>query len=268
MSKRINLDEIRAVGFDLDGVVYFGNKLAVGAKRIINDLRGCGYKVFFITNNSSKTRKEISMKLKDLGVEAEVGDIFTSGHACAVFLSDLRKKAKIFVLGSVGLKKLLMQMGLNLVNGSKCDFLVVGYDSKFNYKKACFGLRVIQAGAKFIACNLDRNFPGDNGRIFPGCGAIVAFMAEASGREPDFVIGKPNDYILELAVRKFNLKPKEVMVIGDSLETDISMANKFGSPSVLVNASDKPRIKRISIEPSFNITSLMELKKILKLDRQ
>lgn len=267
MNKRINLDEIKAVGFDLDGVVYFGSKLAAGAKKIIDELRGYGYKVFFITNNSSKTREEISIKLKGLGIEVEVMDIFTSGYACATFLSNLKKKAKIFVLGSVGLKKLLSQRGLNLVTDSECNYLVVGYDAKFDYNKACFGLRAIQNGAKFIVCNLDRNFPGDNGRIFPGCGAIVAFMAVALGRGPDFVIGKPNTYILELAASKFYLKPKEIIFVGDSLETDISMANKFGSPSVLVNVSGKPKVRNISAKPNFNISSLMELKNIFRLNR-
>lgn len=267
MNKRICLNKIRAVGFDLDGVIYFGNKLAAGAKKIINELRAYGYRVFFITNNSSRTREEISIKLKGLGIEVAAKDIFTSGYACAIFLSKLSKKTKIFVLGSTGLKKLLLQMGLNLVVRPECDYLVVGYDAKFDYRKACFGLQAIQNGAKFIACNLDHNFPGDNGRIFPGCGAIVAFMTEASGRCPDFVIGKPKTYILELAASKFFLKPKEIMFIGDSLETDIAMASKFGSPSVLVSVSDKPRVGKILIKPSFNVTSLRELKNMFRLDR-
>ena len=170
------------------------------------------------------------------------------------------------MLGSSGLKKLFLQMGLNLVNDPKCDFLVVGYDVKFDYKKACFGLKAIQDGAKFIACNLDSNFPADNGRVLPGCGAIVAFMAEASGRGPDFVIGKPNVYMLKLAAEKFYLKQKEIICIGDSLETDISMANKFGSPSVLIGVDSKPKAGKMSAKPSFNITSLVELKNIFKID--
>lgn len=236
MAKKLKLAEIKAVGFDLDGVVCFGNRLAAGAKKVIYGLRNFGYKVFFITNNSSKTREEISIKLKDLGIKAEAEDIFTSGYACALFLSKFKKKVKISILGSMGLKKMFLQLGLDLVVEPKCDFLVVGYDAKFNYEKICFGLRAIDNGAKFIACNLDRNFPGNNGEVFPGCGAMIVAIAVASGRNPDFSIGKPNTYMLELAAKQFNLRPKEIIFIGDSLETDISMANKFGSLSVLVNA--------------------------------
>ena len=268
MSKKSKLSGIKAVGFDLDGVVYFGNKLATGAKKIIYELRQAGYRVFFITNNSSKTREEISMKLLNLDIEAKTEDILTSGYACALFLSKFKKKTRTLILGSDGLKKMFRQMGLDLTAEPKCDFLVVGYDAKFSYEKICLGLWAINKGAKFIACNLDSNFPGNKGKVFPGCGAMIAAITAASGKNPDFLIGKPDTYMLKLTAKRLNLRPEEIFFVGDSVETDISMADKFGSLSVLVNVNKQLRRKRISVRPSFSRSSLLELRTILRLSRQ
>ncbi|MFA5276457.1 MAG: HAD-IIA family hydrolase [Candidatus Omnitrophota bacterium] len=264
MAKKIDIKSIKAVGFDLDGVVYFGKKLAPGVRKVIHELRSRGLRIFYITNNSSKTREEIRAKLSALGIAAGAEEIFTSGYACASFLNKLKKRIRVFVLGSRGLKKVFLQEGLDLSGNIKCDYLAVGFDPKFNYDKLTLGLRVIKSGARFIACNLDRTFPGDSGKLFPGCGAIVAALASASGRNPDFIIGKPSTYMLELVSGKFSLKAKEIIFIGDSLETDIPMANKFGSLSVLI-ARNKPVNLNKIMKPAFTISSLYGLIRLLRI---
>jgi len=259
-----NLSRIKAVGFDLDGVVYFGSKAASGAVEIIRALRSRGYTVFFMTNNSARTREEIASKLNSLGIAARKDDIFTSGSTCAAFLARFRH-SRILVLGSDGLKKEFLRLGLKIVSRPKCDFLVMGYDSKFDYAKIALGLAALQGRAKFIACNLDRNFPGENGRLFPACAAMVGAVAAASGRDPDLVIGKPATYMLKLVAQKFSLKPKEIVFVGDNLETDIAMANRFGSFSVLVEVPQSLRVKGVLVKPNIKISSLSGLKKILRL---
>ncbi|GAJ16940.1 unnamed protein product, partial [marine sediment metagenome] len=56
---------------------------------------------------------------------------------------------------------------MNLVKGSPCDFLVVGYDCRFTYEKICAGLDAILRGAKFIVCNRESNFPIEDGHVLP-----------------------------------------------------------------------------------------------------
>ena len=53
------MDNIRAVLFDLDGTIYYGSKLIPGADRVVNKYRQEGKKIFFMTNNSTKSRKQI-----------------------------------------------------------------------------------------------------------------------------------------------------------------------------------------------------------------
>ena len=61
----------RAFFFDLDGCVYFGRKLADRADDLIGLLRGQGYRIGFITNNSRENAAEIRDKLARMGLRLE-----------------------------------------------------------------------------------------------------------------------------------------------------------------------------------------------------
>ena len=90
-------------------------------------------------------------------------------------------------------------------------------------------------GGKFIACNQDRTFPVAENKFMPACGAMVGAITSALNREPDFIVGKPNIYILTKIERAFNVAHDEIIVVGDSFESDIMMAY---STAVLVNSNN------------------------------
>ncbi|MBM3313129.1 hypothetical protein FJY70_00890, partial [candidate division WOR-3 bacterium] len=54
---------IRAVALDLDGVVYSGEKALPGAVAAVGRLRQMGLQVWFVTNNSARSRAAIAAKL-------------------------------------------------------------------------------------------------------------------------------------------------------------------------------------------------------------
>lgn len=262
----INFSNIKAVGIDLDGVVYFGNNPAHGAVRTIEAIHNMGLKVFFITNNSIKTRTEIVKKLSNIGIKSTLDEIFSSGYATAVLLNRLNCKSKInvCVIGTNGLKEELSQVELNLVEDAPCDFLVVGYDREFTYKKISIALDVLLSGAKFIACNRVPNFPVEKGHLLPGCGAMVAAIEAASGRKPDYIVGKPNTFLLKLIAQKNGFKAGEILILGDVPESDIVMANRFGSPSVLVNKMDFPNLIGDK-KPTLSVNSLADILRLLQV---
>ena len=55
-------------------------------------------------------------------------------------------------------------------------------------------------------------------------------------------MGKPDTTFLEIIAAETSLQVDEILVVGDSLESDIAMSNRFGSPSVFVMADsvDQP----------------------------
>jgi len=259
----INFQNLKAVAVDLDGVIYLGSKIIDGSRETIEEFRKIGLKVFFVTNNSAKTRKELIEKLLSLGVDCSLNEVITSGYMAAIFLERLAKKSKVLVVGSESLKREFSILNLEVVEDAPCDFLVVGYDCEFDYQKICKGLEALLGGAKFLACNRVANFPIGGGKLLPGCGPMVAAIAAASQKEPDYILGKPNTFMLELITANNSIKPEEILMIGDELEFDIAMANNFGSASVLVSQECLLNSQRGGIKPQLVVKSLKEFKECI-----
>lgn len=235
--------QARAIALDLDGVVYQGTQALPGAIAAVGLLRRLGFKVYFVTNNSGKTRAEVTAKLARMGISADQNKVLTSGYAAAVLVSRLMReeKRRAFVIGSDGLKFEVTQAGAEVVTTPPCDFLVVGLDTGFTYEKIGAALDALLGGALFIACNLDPVFPAEGGRLFPGCGPEIAAIELASGRKPDHIAGKPDTFLLEMLATNGTVQPHEILVIGDSPESDIAMANRYGALSALVVRSNDAR---------------------------
>lgn len=97
------MDDIRAVMMDLDGTVYEGDNLVDGSYNVIRWFRERNIKVFYSTNNSEKSRKEVCEKLQRLGIPCHREDVVSSGFASAAHTKRSGLKA-VFVCGTDGLK--------------------------------------------------------------------------------------------------------------------------------------------------------------------
>ena len=100
-----NLQNIKCFLLDMDGTIYLGNELIDGAKEFLKTLRDKNIKYIFLTNNSSKNKDKYVEKLNKLGIEANREDIFTSGEATTIYLSNIKKNAKVFLLGTKDLEE-------------------------------------------------------------------------------------------------------------------------------------------------------------------
>ena len=54
----------------------------------------------------------------------------------------------------------------------------------------------------------------------------------------DYTIGKPNTLMLEITAELLGQQASEMLMVGDTYESDILMANKFGCPSVLIGTRE------------------------------
>lgn len=236
--------------FDMDGVLYLGLKPIKGAKETIEYARKNKLEVSFLTNNATRSRKTLAQKLNQIGIEAHPKEIMCSSYAAAHYVSKLNPKPKTaYIIGESGLKKELQNKKISLLNENQCknklaDIFVIGLDRKLTYQKLEIAFNHIMAGKKFIACNLDHHYPWTNG-FKPGGGCAIAALSFATGeftktankissiklREPDFVVGKPNTYMLDLLLK--NKSPKNTALIGDRLDMDIELANKKKLYSIL-----------------------------------
>ncbi|MEK7949787.1 HAD-IIA family hydrolase [Luteolibacter sp. Y139] len=238
------------VGFllDMDGVIYRGSRLIPGASDFINRLRNHGIPFRFLTNNSQRARRDVALKLHRLGIEASENEVFTCAMATARFLASQKPNGTAYVIGEHGLAAALHRNGLTVVDDDP-DFVVVGEGRTMTFEMIERGVRLVEKGARLIATNPDPNCPTDQGTR-PGCGAIVAMIERATGVEA-FSVGKPSPVMMRAARKEMGLRTDEVIMVGDTMETDILGAVQMGYRSVLVLSGGTCRkdLKKFAYEP-------------------
>ena len=215
---------------DLDGTTYIGDSIISGAAMFIECLRIIGKRHLFLTNNSSESAQTYVEKLRRLGIGAQDGGVLTSGDATAMYLADAGY-TKLFVLGTPSFEMELNEHGF-LLTSERPDCVVLGFDKTLNYRKLEIATLLIRGGVPFVATHPDKVCPTEQGYI-PDCGAMAAMLSAATDVEP-LVIGKPHPLMVQMALKRLNLKPENVVIIGDRLYTDIRMGRDAGIITVLV----------------------------------
>lgn len=251
--------------FDLDGVIYRGNQPLPGAVETVRRLQELGRTLYFLTNNSSRTRQQYAQKLQTLGIPAEPEQFLTSAWGSARYLQLRAPHARLFVVGEIGLKQELLAAGLSLVQnpeGAQVDWVVVGLDREFTYEKLAQAQRAILNGARFLATNRDATFPAEDGHLLPGAGALVAALQTATGVEP-LLIGKPETWMLQPLLENLKVPPGEMLLIGDRLDTDVTLGKRLGIPTALVltGVTQEEALQNLPSDqmPDYVLSTLSEL---------
>jgi 4-nitrophenyl phosphatase len=259
-------EAFKAYIFDLDGVIYRGDELQLGAAETIQTLRSRGDKVHFLTNNSTQSRQQYADKLTRLGVSADPEDVMTSAYATALYLREKTPgECRAYVVGESGLREELESVGVEVVDeldGRPIHFVVAGLDREFSYRKLFNAQQAILRGAEFVATNCDPTFPLEEGLISPGGGTMVAAIQTATAVAPR-VIGKPETYSLEKVMALVGATTEETLIIGDRLDTDILVGRKAGVHTALVltgvTTEEEARNAPEEMKPDWIIRTLAEL---------
>ncbi len=250
---------------DLDGIVWRGNVYLDRNISAIKKLLGKGYKIVFMTNNASRSRIEYLERIRRTGIETSLDNIYTSAYLLALYIME-KGIEPVYVIGESGLYYELVVNGIPVVSDAeRVGYVVVGLDRYLTYNKLAKALRYLVDGALFLAANTDPVYPvGDH--LEPGAGAIVSFLSTALGRGPDFIAGKPNTWIIDVITSKYSVSKDEILVIGDSLYTDIPLGLRSGTDTLLVltGITSQDDLERTSYKPTYVVKDLLEaLDKIL-----
>lgn len=230
--------------FDLDGTIYFGDALADNANAVILRARQNSDAIFFVTNNSAKSRKEIYEKLLKMGIDVKLEEVITSSYAIAKYLAT-NKLQNVYCIGTHSLKDELKNNSIEL-SLDNIENIVVGYNKDFKLDDLTELLNLnVSKSVKLIVANKERTYPSKDNQILAGAGPIVSAVEYALNKTTDVIIGKPNRIMLEIILKGFNFKPKEVCVIGDSLDSDIKMAQLYGADSILITDKSYDDIRTI-----------------------
>jgi HAD superfamily hydrolase (TIGR01450 family) len=227
--------EFQGVVFDLDGVVYLGEEVVAAAPAALDQVRGLGVQVAFVTNNSYRPPDRVVEKLNRLGVKAAPGEVLTSAQAAVRLLGgpDGLAGVKVMVVGGPGLRQALEAAGAWLVDGAAwrdTEVVAVGFDPDLTYTKVRDATLAIRAGARFVGSNPDTTLPAPDG-LWPGAGATLALLRASTGVRPE-VAGKPERALLETAAAA--LGPGPYLMVGDRADTDLDGAHRLGWSTALV----------------------------------
>jgi HAD superfamily hydrolase (TIGR01450 family) len=220
--------------FDLDGTVYLGEALIPGAAETIAALRADGRRVAFLSNKPLFTRADYAGKLTRLGIPTEVEQVVNSSLVLARHLRTLDPGAPVFVIGEPPLIGELRAHGFQVRDDADVRWVVIAFDRTFDYAKLNTALQAVRRhDARLIATNPDRTCPVEGGEI-PDCAGMIAAVEAVTGKTVEAVVGKPSPIILEVALEALGVAAADCVIVGDRIETDITMGKRLGLATVLV----------------------------------
>ena len=167
---------------DMDGVIVRGSEPVPGAPEFIARLRDRGARFLVLTNNSIYAPRDLANRLRYLGIEVPDDAIYTSAIATARFLHSQRPNGTAYVIGEAGLTTALHDVGYVLTEHEP-EYVVLGETTAYSFERITRGVRLILAGARFIATNPDANGPAEGG-IAPATGAVAALIERATSVAP------------------------------------------------------------------------------------
>src|SRR3954447_6045470 len=166
---------------DMDGVLVNESRAIPGADRFLARLQELGQPFLVLTNNSIYTPRDLSARLRLGGLSVPEQAIWTSALATATLLEQQRPGGSAFVIGEARLTAALHEAGYTL-NDLDPYYVVVGETRTYSFERITRAIRLIGAGARFIATNPDPTGPAPGGRL-PATASVAALVSRATGVE-------------------------------------------------------------------------------------
>lgn len=251
---------------DLDGVVYRGTMPIPGAVDSLNRAAQ-DHKVAYLTNNAARTAGAVAEQLSSYGLSATPDTVITSPQAAVKLLQErIPAPATIFMVGGDGIEEELTRAGYRVTRSADDNpaAVVQGFAPDLGWSDLAEAAFALQEGPNgetipWIATNTDWTLPLERG-LAPGNGTLVSAVHTAVQRLPDFA-GKPETPIFETAFERFGTR--NVLMLGDRLDTDIQGAQASGIASLLVlTGVDRPKQLLATPQgarPDYIVPSLAEM---------
>ena len=239
--------------FDLDGTIYLGEKLIPGARETLGKLKSLSKKIVYLSNKPLQTREDYAAKLTRLGIPTAPAEVINSSLVMSRWLSKQAPGATIYVIGEPPLIGEMVQAGFCISEkAGEIQYVIASFDRTFDYRKLNIALQAIRKGARFVATNPDRTCPVEGGEI-PDCAAMIGAIEGATGKKVETVVGKPSDIMIQVAVELMGLNPRDCLLVGDRLETDMVMGKKAGMATALVltGVTSRETLQKFNIQPDY-----------------
>ncbi|WP_098468562.1 HAD-IIA family hydrolase [Serinibacter salmoneus] len=246
-----------AVLLDLDGVVYRGAQPVEHAAEAIGALSDSGATPVYVTNNANRPPSVVADQLDSLGIPTDPAHVMTASLAGAAMLATMIEPgSRVLAVGGAGLIEALEGHGFQVVDSATDEPVAViqGFAPTIGWPQLTEAAYAINAGATYVATNLDATLPTERGMAV-GNGSLIAAVRNATGVDP-VSSGKPQPGIFHQAAALVG--SQRPIAVGDRLDTDLAGAVAAGyvGMHVLTGVSRVPHLLRAAPAERPNLLAL------------
>ncbi len=258
--------DYKAVFFDAFGVLKNHQGIIPGIINTFEYLERKGIKFYILTNDSSRSPEALAKWYQDRGVRHVTSDkILSSGMlAMEYFKVKVANGNAVAYLGTENSAHYIETAGLRTVPVRDVDLNDLDEiesfafldDEGFNWfddiNKTINLLR--KKNMTVVVANTDINYPVSQNDISVAIGSLADMVEKIIGK--NFIrFGKPDAQMFllayERALQDIEVKRNEILMVGDTLYTDIIGGNKFGLDTVLVlSGNTLPEMAQVRISSS------------------
>ena len=263
--QKINFkNNFKGILLDLEGVIYEGSRLIDGSIETINKLLAHGFKIKYLTNTTTISRRLVFEKLLQFQLPLIESDIFSPAIAANIFL----KKKNISRISLFTNQSLQEDFADFVIDDHRPETIILGdLYKEFSWEKLNKAFQIIlETNPLIIALHKNRYCKREN-KLGLDLGPFVAALEYATSKK-SVLIGKPEKNFFNLAIEDMKLKNEEVVMIGDDIFADIGGAKNIFLSTIQVKTGkfQKKDETNVYLQPDYRINSISELPRILGME--
>lgn len=248
-----------AILLDIEGVLQVSWQPLAGAADAVRKLREEGHRLRFVTNNTTRPRRELALDLRQHDISLEEDELQTTPLVAARELEGRRVLA-------LTMPRIIDDLrGIVLVGENADAVLLGGADESaatnqvFSYMNLARAFAELEAGAELYCLHRNRWWQTARGPLLDA-GAFVAGLEYAAETEAT-LLGKPSLAYFEAALEAVDADPEQTWMVGDDLEADIVGAQRVGLKTVLVRTGKfrQDELDRSAVSPDAVLDSIADL---------
>ncbi len=220
---------LRGVLLDLEGVLYQDGRPIDGAIGAVAALRESGIAIRFLTNTTTRPRRDIRASMHAMGFDAALDDIFSPAMAARRFLESAGV-TRIHLAARQGLAEDFE--GFTLVEDNPEVVVIGDLHSDFSWRRVNRLYGMLRGGARLVALHKNRYCRREDGLALD-LGPFVVALEYAAAVEAE-IMGKPSPAFFVMALASLGLAAGDVVMVGDDIEADIGGAQDAGLRAVQV----------------------------------
>ena len=251
---------MKAILFDLDGVLYEGDKAVAGAADVIDWCNNENIPHLFLTNTSSRPRSALVEKLESFHIKSDAASFLTPPLAASQWLKQHDvETVSLFVPAATQAEfsefnqctDETMQTGAVIIGdlGEAWDFKLLN---------TAFRLLMNNPDATLIALGMTRYWRAADGLRLDAAPFVKA-LEHATGRTAT-VLGKPSKAFYQAALDRLGTAAGSSLMIGDDIRGDIEGAQQAGLHTALVRTGKyRPEDLELGITPDTVLDSVADM---------